>query len=168
LIWKLWRARDIFPSEKRKERKRKEKRKEKGCWWCIGGLATARAIQGGRGGWDQSNDVTQSIFLLPEFSCTRHLMVNDALTRLMHASVTFCVFFFKNTALSSWPKYYYKKTIIQLQISPSTSMHASTTFCVFFSKIQLYPHDLNIIIKKPLYNYKLTPQSKLLKIWIRW
>jgi len=46
----LWRARHIFPSEKRKERKRKEKRKEKGCWLCIGGPATSRAIQGVRGG----------------------------------------------------------------------------------------------------------------------
>jgi hypothetical protein len=99
------------------------------------------------------------------FSSTRIQL--HALTHSMHASVIFCVFFLQKYSLSLRPKYYYKKTIIELQISPSTSMHASTAFCVFFSKIQLYPHDLNIIIKKPSYNYKLTPQSKLLKIWIR-
>jgi len=52
----------MFPSEKRKEKKRKEK----GCWRCIGGPSTTRAIQGERGGGDQSNDVAQSIFLPPD------------------------------------------------------------------------------------------------------
>jgi len=46
--------------------KREKNRKEKGCWRCIRGPATTRAIQGERGGGDQSNDAAQSIFLPPD------------------------------------------------------------------------------------------------------
>lgn len=50
----------MFPSEKRKEKK------IKGMLAMHRRSSDSRAIQGERGGGDQSNDVAQSIFLPPD------------------------------------------------------------------------------------------------------
>jgi hypothetical protein len=107
---KIVEGRHMFPSENRKEKKRK------------GMLAMHK----------RSSDYTRHTrwkrrwrpikwrgtinFSSTGFSCTGRLMVNDAFNACISS---FLCFFFKNTTLFSWPKYYYKKTIIQLQISPS-------------------------------------------------
>lgn len=146
----------MFPSENRKEKKRK------------GMLAMHK----------RSSDYTRHTrwkrrwrpikwrgtinFSSTGFSCTGRLMVNDA----FNACISSFLCFFLNTALPSGLKYYYKKPSYNYKLALQFQCIHRHFLC-FFSKIQLYSHDLNIIIKKPSYNYKLAPQSKLLKIWIQ-